>query len=49
MFCSQQSCAGCCWNNDNNTDERVLVTYEALNLTVTQTLLNQLKYSTSSY
>ena len=49
MFFSQQTCAGCCGNADNNTDERVIVTYEALNLTVTQTLLNQLKYSTSSY
>jgi hypothetical protein len=49
MFFGQLTCAGCCGNNDNSTDERVVVTYEALNLTVTQTLLNQLKYSTSSY
>ena len=49
MFHGQLTCAGCCGNDDNNTDERVLVTYEALNLTVDQTLLNELKYSTSNY
>ena len=49
MFFGQLSCAGCCGNDDNSTDERVLVTYEALNLTVDQTLLNELKYSTSNY
>ena len=32
MFFGQLSCAGCCGNDDNSTDERVLVTYEALNL-----------------
>ena len=48
MFYSQNASAGCCGNNDSPT-ERAIVTYEALNLTITSTILSHLQHSTSTY
>ena len=49
MFHGQESDASCCGFLDNTTDERAVVTYEALNLTITQTILDELQSSTSHY
>ena len=50
MFFGQNSSASCCGNQDpDGTLRRVIVTYEALNLTLTQTIIDQLKGSTSHY
>ena len=48
MFYSQSTQAGCCGNDDGSND-RVIVTYEALNLTITSTILSQLQHSTYTY
>ena len=49
MFFGQESSASCCGFQDNTTDERAVVTYEALNLTITSIILDELQSSTSHY
>ena len=49
MFFGRESTASCCGNLDGTGAERVIVTYEALNLTVDQTLLDELKSSQIGY
>ena len=53
MFYGRDGNASCCGNQDNTqsgtNSKRILVTYEALNLTVTSTVLTQLQHSTSYY
>ena len=50
MFFGRQSLASCCGNLDpDGALKRVIVTYEALNLTLTQTIIDELKSSTSHY
>ena len=47
MFHGQESDASCCGNQD--PDEKVIVTYEVLNLTLTQAIIDELKGSTIDY
>ena len=47
MFHGRESDASCCGNQDAN--QKVVVTYEVLNLTLTQTIIDELKGSTNDY
>ena len=47
MFHGHENQASCCGNQDPNN--KVIVTYEVLNLTLTQSIIDELKGSTNDY